>query len=105
MATPHSRTQAISIARKPSYEGIPSEFTSPLVLKSDYWMSILLEHFLLLQKASGIICGKVFKRTRLCEALIRNYLEKTDPTEGIPHMFGNGGLSVLVSRVNSKEKK
>ena len=36
MATPLSRTQAISIARKPNYGGIPPEFTSPLVLKSDY---------------------------------------------------------------------
>ena len=56
-------------------------------------MSILLEHFSLLLKGSGIIRGKVFKRSRLCEALIRSYFEKTDPTEGIPHMFGNGGLN------------
>ena len=28
--------QAISIARKTNYGGIPSEFTSPLVLKSNY---------------------------------------------------------------------
>ena len=55
-------------------------------------MSILLEHFLLLQKGSGILRGKVFKRTRLCEAQIRSYFGKTDPTEGIPHMFDNGGL-------------
>ena len=58
-------------------------------------MSILLEHILLLQKASGIIRGKVFKRTRLCEAQIRRYFEKTGPTEGIPHMFGNGGLKCM----------
>ena len=51
VATPHSRAQPISITRKPNYGGISSEFTSPLVLKSDYWMSILLEYFLLLQKA------------------------------------------------------
>ena len=63
MATPHSRTQAISIARKPNYGGIPSEFTSHLVLESDYWMSILLEHFLMLQKASGIIIRKQFFST------------------------------------------
>ena len=49
-------------------EGFPQNFTSPLVLRIDYWMSILLEPFLLLQKPSGIIRGKVFKRTRLCEA-------------------------------------
>ena len=61
-------------------------------------MSILLEHFLLLQKASGIFRGKVFKRTRLCEAQNRSYFEKTDPTEGIPHMFGNGGLKQLIPR-------
>ena len=58
-------------------------------------MSILLEHFLLLQKTSGIIRGKVFKRTRLCEAQIRSYFEKTDPTAGIPHIFGIGGLKVI----------
>ena len=56
------------IAQKPTYGGFPSEFTSPLVLRIDYRMSILLEHFLLLQKTSLIIRGMVFKRIRLCEA-------------------------------------
>ena len=47
MATPHSRTEAISIAQKPTYGGFPLEFTSPLVFRIHYSMSILLEHFLL----------------------------------------------------------
>ena len=92
VATPHSRTQAISIAQKPTYGGFPSEFTSPLVFRIIHWMSILLEHFSLLRKTSGIILGKVFKRTILCEASIRSYFGKTDPTEEIPHMFGIRGL-------------
>ena len=54
-------------------------------------MSILFEHFLLLQKASGIIdCVK-----RKLEVISKKLTQKTDPTEGIPHMFGNGGLNLI----------
>ena len=66
MATPHSRTQAISIARKPNYRGIPSEF---------------MESY-----SNGPDCVK-----RKLEVISK----KTDPTEGIPHMFGNGGLNTI----------
>ena len=32
---------------------------------------------------------------RKLEVISKKLTQKTDPTEGIPHMFGNGGLNIV----------
>ena len=34
---------------------------------------------------------------RILEVISKNLTQKTDPTLGIPHMSGNGGLKIIIN--------